>query len=440
MSPAAALALRNPMRLFGVYVFMLFLYTTHSRIIENVLSGVPGVAMSLALVTLIMAILSGDLSSAIQSRPGLLLIGFTMWIAIGSPFSVWMGGVVRFLKDQWVKSLLIYFMAVAIMLTFEECRKAIYTMALATMTIVALGFKYGVVDDDGRLALGHHMLSNPNDLSVYLLIGAPFCVYALIRAPKFTKPIWIIGLLLLLRTVLKTGSRGALLAIVIVLAYLFFKSKITHKMAMIAVGTLIVVAIPIFLTDELTTRYATIFADTDKKASNEAEASKQDRIRLFKTSLKVTALNPLFGVGAGQFAVAGAEDSKATMGRADWHETHNTYTQVSSETGIPGLVMYVAALVHGFRCTTLILRLTSNNPAFLDMHRIAFCMRLSWLFFLLSGCFGSLAYNLPVLVLLGLSEAMRRTALTELAISGERPAAPQPTASATALTPRLARI
>ena len=50
-------------------------------------------------------------------------------------------------------------------------------------------------------------------------------------------------------------------------------------------------------------------------------------------------LHPIFGVGPGQFAeVSGA-----------WHQTHNTYTQLSAEAGLPALALFLLFLRSGFR-------------------------------------------------------------------------------------------
>jgi len=55
--------------------------------------------------------------------------------------------------------------------------------------------------------------------------------------------------------------------------------------------------------------------------------------------LKLTATHPIFGVGPGQF-----ESVTQT-----WFLTHNTYTQLSSEVGIPGIILFLLILRRVFR-------------------------------------------------------------------------------------------
>jgi O-antigen ligase len=59
--------------------------------------------------------------------------------------------------------------------------------------------------------------------------------------------------------------------------------------------------------------------------------SAEARKELLMQSLKVTATHPVFGVGPGNF--------QSYTG--SWRVTHNTYTQFSSECGIPVLVLFL---------------------------------------------------------------------------------------------------
>ncbi len=54
--------------------------------------------------------------------------------------------------------------------------------------------------------------------------------------------------------------------------------------------------------------------------------------------------HPLFGVGPDQFAAAVSQEAAGDGQQVPWLGTHNTYTQVSSECGIPALIFYVAVI------------------------------------------------------------------------------------------------
>ena len=63
------------------------------------------------------------------------------------------------------------------------------------------------------------------------------------------------------------------------------------------------------------------------------------RRELLTESIRVTMHHPLFGVGPGNFQAY----------TQSWHVTHNTYTELSSETGLPGLGLFLAILLLTFR-------------------------------------------------------------------------------------------
>src|SRR6185437_3589419 len=60
---------------------------------------------------------------------------------------------------------------------------------------------------------------------------------------------------------------------------------------------------------------------------------------LLMESIRVTLQHPIFGVGPGNFQAY----------TKSWHVTHNTYTELSSETGIPGLALFLTILYFTFR-------------------------------------------------------------------------------------------
>lgn len=63
-------------------------------------------------------------------------------------------------------------------------------------------------------------------------------------------------------------------------------------------------------------------------------------------SIQMTFEHPLFGVGPGVFASASWDERKKSVGAGGGLlVSHNTYTQISSETGIPGFILFVGTLL-----------------------------------------------------------------------------------------------
>jgi O-antigen ligase len=268
----------------------------------------------------------------------------------------------------------------------------------------------------GRLAVGGGTLTNPNDLAAYILTSLPFCVYALYRARSWRKLFWVLAVLASLNYVSKTGSRGALLAIAVASIYVFFKSSMGQKALMGAAVAAAMLAAPIVVPKHIYMRYMTIFSSGARTRAARSRGIDAGQARSFEKSVDVTLQNPIFGVGPGMFPLAAFGTMKA-------HVSHNMYTQLSSETGIPGLLMYLTALGFCFYSTGKLLKRTKKDPALTDIYRAAFTVRIALMLYMIVSFFGSVAYGVPVMILLGLAEVLRKTATAEIQAATEGAAA-----------------
>jgi O-antigen ligase len=155
-------------------------------------------------------------------------------------------------------------------------------------------------------------------------------------------------------------------------------------------------------------------------------ASTAKREELFKNSVILTFQHPLFGVGPGMFTVA--EDS---MARAEgkrhgaWLGTHNTFTQVSSECGIPGFLLYCAGVLAAFRKSYSLYRQTKDHPQFKEISTHALGLNYALIAFIATGMFLNAAYTSLLPILAGLTVSLLRTAAPMLlAIPAAEPALP----------------
>ena len=75
----------------------------------------------------------------------------------------------------------------------------------------------------------------------------------------------------------------------------------------------------------------------------------------------MTAKHPVFGVGPGQFAIQRWDQKKAEGYRGTgYFVTHNSYTQMSSETGLPGLIILLTLLGGCYRAIGSVLRMAKT--------------------------------------------------------------------------------
>jgi O-antigen ligase len=157
---------------------------------------------------------------------------------------------------------------------------------------------------------------------------------------------------------------------------------------------------------------------TQWAVTTSAAASSQSRLRLLMDSLSVTASHPLLGVGPGNFApyCAFKEQQKARPGFALWVGTHNTYTQVSSELGIPGLIFYLGILVASMRALHSFYRRGQRIPGnrARDIAYMALALHTSLVAFCVMCFFDHMAYEQAMPVIAAITVAMSLTVPDEL--------------------------
>jgi O-antigen ligase len=136
---------------------------------------------------------------------------------------------------------------------------------------------------------------------------------------------------------------------------------------------------------------------------------------LLKHSLIFTMQHPLFGVGPGNFVVADDSYSK-TIGlrKGSWLGTHNSYTQVSSELGIPAFLFFVAAVAMALKGSYAVYQRTRGDPRLEDMGNVALGLHYCLVVYAVTILFEHIAYTIMLPVFAGLAACLVRTAEVEI--------------------------
>lgn len=399
---------------FAVVFLLGFIFLSYSRIVDVFLAG-----LRLSLITSVLALIftavTGGVGRALFSRAGFWLVAFTVWLIAAVPFSSWPGGSVQLLLDQWSKSFFVFVIVAGSLRTMRQCRFAMYAIGLAVLAIVGMALSLGAADLGGRLQLEQGVLANPNDLAQVLLVGSPGLWLLGTSKPgifSLRRVAVVLTLLGVLFVVAQTGSRGAFVVLIVLVGILLLTSKGSTRVKLI--GGLVIAGLVILpsVSDEQWYRYSTILSDAPA-GSDEALGSKEARIELLKQSIYLTLANPVFGVGPGVFESASAGYSQTQGERGLWHTPHNSYTQVSSESGLPGLVCYLGLLLTCFRVTRGVHK-TAAATGRADVVAVSYCLWLSLVIFSISTFFSSVAYHIYLPMLAGLTVALQRSAQYEL--------------------------
>jgi O-antigen ligase len=429
------------------YLTVMFVFVVYARFPE-IMDMVTGSAVPWARIivglSLLATLLFGGELRAIFSKVGVCLIAFTLWLCLCIPFSVWRGGSFRTLRDFWVLSLFSYIIIASSVQGVEQCRRIMYTLAAATVFIEIFTLVTGRVQA-GRMALTGGTLGNANYLALMLLMGVPFCLFVLRTKPGMSllKFACLLMLFCIPVTVAATGSRGGLVTLLFMFLLYFVPLPASQKVVVAIAAMILAVMSIAWSSRSALDRFKTMFSASTPVRLNESEQSAIEsadlRKELLMSSLQLSLRHPLLGVGPGMFAVANASFAEAVSGRSNWnawHETHNTFTQLSCEDGLPGLLFYGLAMLFSFTSVSAAGKRAKQYEALSPVRHMVFALRLALIAFTGTAIFASNAYMYYFPMLAGLCVALdRATAHQALALasaeSGQSEAAlPSPRASA----------
>ncbi len=413
----------DPFQKLAFTVIWIYIFLLLSRFTEFVdtsnhvhLVFVMGIAAAIATVV------TGGLLRALSSPIGLWLCAFTAWLTFELPFSSWRGGSFHGLVDTWLKSFATYILVAGLLFTVSQVRVAALSCSLATLFIVAVTLYSGVeaVADD-RLSFESGTLGNANDLAAQLVLGLPFLLYFALGKKQniFFRAIALLAIPPLFYVVLKTGSRGALLAIGILCLVYFWKMPGIQKAFFGVILIIGVATAPFLLPDNIKERYKTMISRNPSATLSASAASaiesEEARRELLLHSFQLTAAHPIFGVGLGQFSDASALLSISAGKAAMWHPAHSFLLLILAETGIPGLFLYAGTLWMCFRSLLRLRKASKTNPSLVHIYDLAFSLLMVLLGFSVCSMFTTNAYTFHFPMIAGFIAAFARSAKVEIA-------------------------
>jgi probable O-glycosylation ligase (exosortase A-associated) len=340
-------------------------------------------AAVVAVVTLASMFISKNIKKLPLNKVTVTLILFFLWMTFTSFFSqepdlAW---------SEWDRVMKTFFMTViALMIINEEWEIKAYTWTLA----LSLGF-YGIKGGIFTILHGgsykvngpeNSYIADNNDLALALLITVPL-IWSLRLA---TQKRWLslsltaaTGLTLI--SAFGSYSRGALLGMVVMLGFLWLKSR-----RKFATGLVIVAMVPLVYTimpDQWFERMGTI------STAAEEDSSAKGRINAWYFAVNIASQN-LTGGGFKTFT--------PRMFRVyapnplDQHAPHSIYFQVLGEHGYVGELLFLLFLFFTWRTGTRIIRACKDKPDLKWVSDLAAMCQVSFIGYFVGGAFLSLAY------------------------------------------------
>ena len=398
---------------YAIGAAYLFLAFSHATEFIDV-TGRLHLVVFIAFFGAIAALSAGQIPKSFSSKAGMALTIFTVFLVLGIPFSSWKGGSFRSLVDIWSKSYIAFFLVSSLIFTMKQMRKSLFLLAMGTIGIVYFAFKATKMNEDGRLSVEYGSLGNSNDLAGSLLIGLPFLMYVLLDKKRSALiRLLCLGILgILLVVVFKTGSRSGVLALIFMAFVMFLKASAGSKLKIVVVALVVGAVFPMVAGKTLMARYKTMFTTTVSSDMSDDAASavysSQARRQLVYNAIELTLRHPIFGVGLGNFANQSADLEISKGNQPLWFTSHDIYLLVSSETGVVGIVLYLATIFFTFSTLIRIERAARKEPELADLQEMAYCLLLSTIAFTAGGLFSTNAYTTQLPLLAGLTVALDR--------------------------------
>lgn len=344
-----------------------------------------------------------------------LMLGLFAQLCLAIPFAYYRTGSFELVTGVFLKVLLVSLVVMLTVSSESRLRKLllVQTIAMGVMAVFS-SWKYsggrasGVVGGD---------FSNPNDLALCLVLAIPFAIMFFLTARGLLdRAIWGAASLVLVYTTLITYSRTGFLALLtaaVACLYHYRSALIRRPTLMFLCATLGVV---VFFASPA--GYGNRLATIVHPDQDETGSAQQRRFVLNK-SIELTLQHPLVGVGPGMFeSLSGV-----------WLQPHNTYTQLSSEAGLPALFIFLWLVHRAFRNSREVRKICPRNS---PLYLIAGASQASLCAFAVGALFSGLAYHFFPYLLIAYSVALRQIARSA--------GWPRPKLTPPGFWPRLSRV
>lgn len=342
------------------------------------------------------------------------IIALTLIALITMPISKNIGVAWETFNEPYIKSVVIFIVLVNVVRTRKRLMNLMWlSIGIAVyLSIEALQmYMNGQFTVEGyRITVDiKGIFGNPNEMAMHFVMMTPIVICLGIAAKsKLSKIMYFIMAALFIGGNMVTYSRGGFIGLLVVSVVLAWKLGRKHRLnvsiASMIIGGLILVAAP----GNYGLRMLSIFIP-----SLDPVGSSDQRKELLERSIQVTLRNP-WGIGIGCFPIVSIHNL----------QTHNAFTQVSTELGILGLIAYLVFMISPYRKLAAIERtlFAADNTNW--FYYLSIGLQVSLIGYMVSSFFAAVAYNWFIYYMIAYAVAFRR--IYSLESEAKEPVTEQP--------------
>ncbi len=258
----------------------------------------------------------------------------------------------------WVEQFILYFIALSSIRSIEQAKRLVIYMCIGAIVLVLYSVpemlsKMGNSSIEKSRIGGPHQQSNQfGGFVAYSLMPliAIFVVYIKDVKAWILTPYFLIAA----KVLISSFSRGAYLAMA---AGAFLAGYYKGKGFLFMWGTIalcLVLLFPSLIPESILARFKeTTVQTTATTAPAQLDASSETRIVLWRAAAKMTAESPILGKGFKGFQKLKGDYTEVDVEESD---PHSTYLYISSQMGIPALILFLIILGLSFHLGRLLSR------------------------------------------------------------------------------------
>jgi O-antigen ligase len=339
-----------------------------------------------------------------------IVLMLVAWAVLTLPLSIWPGGSVRVLTDNYLKAVAFFWLLGTIITSTERLRLLAWTLVLCSIPLALTGiYNYlsgdvlstgvrGFYRIEGYVGEGGSGLTgNPNDLALMLNLIVPLAGVLVFISRGVWRLVALGAMLIAIAAIVLTFSRAGFMTLAA--SFVMFLAVLARRKAPGAAFGLLLLAVcvPPMLPQGYVERLSTI---TNIEA--DATGSAQGRWRDIQAAVEVVAKNPVIGVGIGQDILA----MNAQRGD-DWTQVHNAYLQYAVDLGVPGVLLFAWLHLLCYRTARAVEKRSAREPAHRDLTLLAAGVQVSLVAFFVAAMFHPIAYQFYFFSIGGLAVALR---------------------------------
>jgi probable O-glycosylation ligase (exosortase A-associated) len=297
----------------------------------------------------------------------------------------------------------------------------IWTVVLSLGYFGIKGGLFTVVTGGGGRVVGEAgALGDNNNLALALCMTLPLINYLRLHSERFIIRLGLsAGMTLTAIAVLGTYSRGGLLGLLAMAAFLWSKSR--RKLLLGLCGAAVLAGGFTIMPDRWFQRMDTI-------QSGEEDGSFQGRVTAWKFAINVALARPLVGGGFGASETASVFNRYSEQYLPHGRAAHSIYFQTLGDHGFVGLILYLCLLGAAWRQGSQITRQVASRPDLSWAADLASMIKVSFAAFMVAGAALSMAYYDLVYLLIGALIAIRGIVRQEVPAGAARAVMARPLA------------